>query len=259
MKKKKSAKLGQNFLINKSIAEKIVEQFFPIQEMVVEIGPGKGVLTDMIISKAKSQKTLLDLMVVEIDNELAEKLTNRDYGFRVINKSILNVQPEDFNNKTIQIIGNVPYYISKDIINWIIKNYRFIKSGVLMFQKEFVDKVLNLDNPKTKNAQNLMFNFLFEAKKVISVSPGSFFPIPKVSSSVFKFEKKENISIDVENFYKFLKLCFNNRRKTLLNNLSQSFNKNISKVLEEYNLNKNIRAEELNLNDFINIYILSIK
>ncbi len=240
MKKKKSAKLGQNFLINKSIAEKIVEQLFPIQEMVVEIGPGKGVLTDILISKAESQKALLDLMVVEIDNELAEKLINRNDGFRVVNK--------------ILFVRKVINYISKDIINWIIKNHKYIKSGVLMFQKEFVDKVLNLDNPKTKNAQNLMFNFLFEAKKIISVSPGSFFPIPKVSSSVFKFEKKENISIDVENFYKFLKLCFNNRRKTLLNNLTQSFNKNISQILEEYNLNKNIRAEELNLNDFINIF-----
>ena len=179
MKKKKSAKLGQNFLINKGVAEKIVEEFFPITETIIEIGPGKGVLTEMIINKAKTCRVELDLILVEIDRELAGKLVERSCQFKVLNKSILGLKPEEFDKKNIQLIGNVPYYISKEIMDWIIKNYKYIKSGVLMFQKEFVDKLLNINDPKTKNAQNLLFNYLLKPKRYFLFTLVLFILFPK--------------------------------------------------------------------------------
>ncbi len=256
MKKNNSSHLGQNFLINKGIAEKIIEEFFPVSESVLEIGPGKGVLTDLIINKAKLSKINLELFLVELDSALAEKLEKKAGVFSILNKSILEIKAEDFNNKNIQLIGNVPYYISKEILNWIIKNHKYIKSGVLMFQKEFVDKLLRINDPKTKNAQNLIFSYLYDSKKVASVSPGSFYPIPKVYSSVFKFNKsnKEEKLINSEDFYDFLKTCFLNRRKTLSNNLSHVYKNNILQILENINLKKSVRAEELNLDKFITIY-----
>jgi 16S rRNA (adenine1518-N6/adenine1519-N6)-dimethyltransferase len=136
-----------------------------------------------------------------------------------------------------------------------------------MFQKEFVEKLLYPNEPKDINSQNMIFKYLFKANKIISVSPGSFFPIPKINSAVFKFEKKigEQIEgkvekdpvIDIKDFYNFIKACFNKRRKTLLNNLLNYYRGNnqiIAQILKEENIKINIRAEELKISDFTNIY-----
>jgi len=267
VKKHTGTNLGQNFLINRGIANKIIDALFPVTNTVVEIGPGKGMLTDLLIDRAKEDNIQLNLILIELDEKLALNLKEKNKGYKIINKSILNIKPDDFYNNNFQLIGNVPYYISKDIIDWVILNYNYIESGVLMFQKEFVEKLLYPNEPKNINSQNMIFKYLFKANKIISVSPGSFFPIPKINSAVFKFEKKigeqidgkieKNPIIDIKNFYNFIKACFNKRRKTLLNNLSNYYRGNnqiITQILKEENIKTNIRAEELNISDFINIY-----
>ncbi len=267
MKKHTGTNLGQNFLINRGIANKIIDALFPITNTVVEIGPGKGMLTNLLIDRAKENNIQLNLILIELDEELVLNLKEKNKEYKIINKSILNIKPDDFCNNNFQLIGNVPYYISKDIIDWVILNYNYIESGVLMFQKEFVEKLLYPNEPKDINSQNMIFKYLFKANKIISVSPGSFFPIPKINSAVFKFEKKigEQIEgkvekdpvIDIKDFYNFIKACFNKRRKTLLNNLLNYYRGNnqiIAQILKEENIKINIRAEELKISDFTNIY-----
>lgn len=248
----KSARFGQNFLINKGVAEKIVKKFFPVHGIILEIGAGNGILTDFLYKYRKGNK----IIAVEFDRELFVKIEKRyGYYFEVINANILEINLNDnFSDKDINLISNVPYYISKDIIDWIIFNRNKIKKGIFMMQKEFVNKLIK----KGDSAQSILFGFLFYLKRLFDVNPGSFYPKPKIVSSVFLFEKiirKKMEDVDIKAFYAFLKKCFTNRRKILLNNLSGVLNRKLLKsILIKNNINLNVRAEELKLENFLEIY-----
>jgi len=253
---KKSARFGQNFLINKKVAEKIVKNFFPVHGMILEIGAGNGILTDFLYKYRKGNK----FIAVEFDRELFVKIEKRyGYDFEVINANILEINLNDnFSDKNINLISNVPYYISKDIIDWIIINRNKIKKGIFMMQKEFVNKLIK----KGDNAQSILFGFLFYSKKLFDVKPGSFYPKPKIVSSVFLFDKiirKKREGVDIKGFYAFLKKSFMNRRKTLVNNLSGVLNRELLKsILIKNKINLNVRAEELKLETFLEIYKSSL-
>jgi 16S rRNA (adenine1518-N6/adenine1519-N6)-dimethyltransferase len=254
LKRNNSVKLGQNFLINKGVAKKIVSALFPINNTVLEIGPGKGILTDLLLKKIEEENISVEIILVELDEELADVLKEKKENYRVVNDDILKIKLVDFKKKGFQIIGNVPYYISKEIIDWIIFNENYIDSGVLMFQKEFIEKLLFPKDLKDKNPQSIIFNYLFDTKKVSSVSPGSFFPIPKVSSSVFSFKKKTEKS-DIIEFYDFLKICFKKRRKTLINNLSKVYDFDLKNLFNKFGMDLQIRAEEMQTVDFEKIFL----
>jgi len=184
------------------------------------------------------------------------KIENRyGYDFEVINANILEINLNDnFSDKDINLISNIPYYISKDIIDWIIFNRNKIKKGIFMMQKEFVNKLIK----KEDSAQSILFRFLFYSKKLFDVKPGSFYPQPKIVSSVFLFEKiirKKREEVDIKGFYAFLKKCLMNRRKILVNNLSGVLNRELLKsILIKNKINLNVRAEELKLENFLEIY-----
>jgi len=257
LKKNKYVKLGQNFLINKGIAKKTVEALFPVKKTILEIGPGKGILTDLLIDKLEKKNLSVNLILIELDEVLALALREKDSNYTVINDNITNIKLCDFNDKNVQIIGNVPYYISKEIIDWVILNENYIDSGVLMFQKEFIEKLLYPKDIKDKNPQGLIFNYIFAAEKIMAVSPGSFFPIPKVSSSVFRFDKAEKKNnIDVLEFYEFLKICFKKRRKTLLNNLVREYKRDFSEIVEKIGKSLTVRAEELDISDLEKFFLI---
>ncbi len=249
---KRSARFGQNFLINKKVAEKIVKIFFPVHGVILEIGAGNGILTDFLYKYRKGNKVI----AVEFDRELFVKIEKRyGYDFEVINANILEINLNDnFSDKNINLISNVPYYISKDMIDWVIFNRSKIKRGIFMMQKEFVNKLIK----KEDSAQSILFRFLFCSKKLFNVNPGSFYPQPKIVSSVFLFEKiirKKGEEVDIKGFYAFLKKCFMNRRKTLVNNLSVVLNGELLKsILIKNKINLNVRAEELKLENFLEIY-----
>ncbi len=282
-----SAKLGQNFLTNTNVAEKIVRTFLPVTGPILEVGPGKGVLTDLLI-KYRGKN---DLKAVELDTVLFYKLKNRFAQFDrfdVVNRNILKVQldilfpSEKGETGGVNLVSNVPYYISKEFIDWIIDRFTSLKWGVLMMQKEFVDKLGTAAGKKEANAQSVMFNYLFRFKKCFDVQPGSFTPQPKVKSTVFSFESLrepepappvderefrlgaqpvEPVSggngsnKEESRFYHFLQSCFKNRRKTLLNNIERHHNsEKIWEVFESRQINPKIRAEQLLLEDFLAIY-----
>lgn len=266
------AKLGQHFLVNKNVAEKIARKFLPVQGCILEIGPGTGILTDLLCKYRQKKEN--KIYAIEVDKELYYKLKSKyKKNLEIINRSILTVDADDIDSRgKINIIGSVPYFISREIIDWVISRHDRIKKGLFMTQKEFADKILSASlHQKTilsegkyhrginkkRNAQALMFNYLFVVKKLFDVQPGSFSPPPKVKSSVFLFEHKEEDrgKIESDNFYLFLKDCFKNRRKTLLNNLIEEHQpEKCWEIFDKIKINPKIRAEQLSLKDFLLVY-----
>jgi 16S rRNA (adenine1518-N6/adenine1519-N6)-dimethyltransferase len=256
----KTAKLGQNFLVNRNVTEKIANRFFPVDGPILEIGPGKGILTELLLKYRKNNR----LIAVEYDELLFYRMRetfSAESDFQVLNRDILKVDlhrlfPEE--NGQVNVVSNVPYYISKDLMEWVIAQAQIIQKGVFMMQKEFVEKLTSRCGTKEYNAQSILFNGLYNVEKLFDVQPGSFSPPPKVKSTVFSF-KRERIApgenIVTADFYVFLQQCFRNRRKTLLNNLSASHSQErLWEMLESCGLNPQIRAEQLSLEDFLNIY-----
>jgi 16S rRNA (adenine1518-N6/adenine1519-N6)-dimethyltransferase len=265
----KSVKLGQNFLVNKNVAEKIVRHFLPVTGAVLEVGPGKGILTELLVKYGSpgGGKT----KAVELDMGLVYKLRDR-FGDHVdvVNRDILKVSlphlftdmPADMVTAAdkINLISNVPYYISSEFMDWVISQGQYIGKGILMLQKEFVDKLAAGPDSREYNAQAVVFNYLFRLEKLFDVSPGSFSPRPKVKSRVFLFEsihrdKRVENSMDTGEFYRFVQSCFKNRRKTLFNNLEKRHHKEkLWEVFESFRINPRIRAEQVTLDGFLDIY-----
>ncbi|MCK4836970.1 MAG: ribosomal RNA small subunit methyltransferase A [Candidatus Aminicenantes bacterium] len=247
--------IGQHFLTNQNIARKMIDLLFPIEGPILEIGPGKGVLSNLLIKCGKEQEIIL----VEMDKDLFRILKKK---FRknctLINANILDIQLEHLSLKeNIICVGNIPYYISKDLIDWTIKESKKIQKGIYMMQKEFVDKIIPLKNSKKKNPQALMFEYIFLSQKKFDIQPGSFSPPPGVISTVFIFQKRPDrlILSGQPEFYQFLKICFSSRRKTLMNTLSKIYKKEkLISIFKNKKISTDIRAEQLELSDFIDIH-----
>ena len=241
--------LGQNFLINKDIAESIVNALdIKESDKVLEIGPGLGALTGFVL-----EKTYDTYKVVEYDQKFVEFLTRSfsDKKIEIVKNNILKEKDFSFN----KIIGNLPYYISSEIILKAALEYPLLEKAVFMVQKECYKRIV-AKSGKDYNALNVLLDYLFVIKQEINVGRDNFFPAPNVDSLVFSLAKKEEINMSFAGFlYKISKICFQNRRKTIYNNL-QSLVKNkeeLSLILNKANLKENLRAEELTTSDFIRL------
>jgi 16S rRNA (adenine1518-N6/adenine1519-N6)-dimethyltransferase len=248
--------LGQHFLINRNIARKMVRMFGPGNHPLLEIGAGKGVLSELLLQHYPEQQIIL----VEKDSRLHARLEDI-FGSRcrVIGDNILNIRLDQlpFPGK-FSLIGNIPYYLSKDIIDWVIGQSGHVSKGLFMMQKEFVDKLV-LRFPSAKSsARGVMFNYRFLPSKDMDVNPGSFFPSPKVVSSIFSFRALDPDTrlTDDRDFYRFLKICFGSRRKTLANNLGPVYGKEaVRKIFKQTDTGIRIRAEELDMKGFIRLFL----
>lgn len=243
MQKKKS--LGQNFFINKNLAEKIARTVQSIDyDILVEIGPGEGYFTN-IFSKSQIQTIL-----IEKDDNLATNLSIEYPTYTIINKDFLDwnfAELEKYKDKKICFFGSLPYNISKKIIKKIIKSEYFTQ-GFFIIQKEVADKYTQKE--PNNNLLSLQTNIYANAKKLFDIKPESFNPKPKVTSSFIKFTKETNQEKDKENLYKFLEICFKQPRKTLKNNLkNKNFNSNdtVNKILEK-------RPQHLSLDQYIYLF-----
>lgn len=245
--------MGQHFLVNRHIAEKIARAFLPVEGPILEIGPGKGILTQHLLNRCPGSH----ITVVELDYTLFCELKNRfSESIDILNQNILHVDLYELfpgEGEAVNVIGNVPYYISKELMDWVIARHKKIRKGMFMMQKEFVNKFIS-----PTNAQSLVFGLLFQVEKLFDVQPGSFSPQPKVKSSVFLFERilsPIEKDIDVRDFYDFLQQCFRNRRKTLFNNLGALYDtKTLAEIFEKLRINPKVRAEQLTLKDFLCMY-----
>jgi 16S rRNA (adenine1518-N6/adenine1519-N6)-dimethyltransferase len=256
----KRTALGQHFLVNRRAAEKIVRCFLPVKGNILEIGPGKGILTGLLLELCRDNKVI----AVELDGGLAEGLREQ-YGecehLEILNRDILTVDLSRLfpgEEGLVNVISNVPYYISRELVNWVIRHRGRVGKGVFMVQKEFADKLASGPGSKDYNAQGVLFNGLFLLEKRFDVRPGSFAPPPKVKSTVFSFTRRVPVmdeGVDIDGFYGFLRRCFGKRRKTLINNLGPSVDaRKLSRILEERGLDAAVRAERLGLEDFLAIF-----
>ena len=248
IKAKKS--LGQNFLIDREILEKIVNAAPIKNKIVLEIGPGTGNLTSFILKK-KPKK----LVVIEKDKNLVLKLTNIfNDQISVINDDVLNVNENLLFNKNVVVFGNLPYNISTEILSkWIINsnNNFWFDHLVLMFQKEVADRIIAEFNTSYYGRLSILANWKLDIKKICDVKPESFLPRPKINSSLLFFTPKENfIKIkNPKNLEKITRVFFSQRRKMLKKPFNQIFNGN-QEILNKLKIDLKLRPQNLDLNTY---------
>ena len=243
IKAKKS--LGQNFLIDREILEKIVSTTEIANKEVLEIGPGSGNLTTYIL-KQKPKK----LYVVEKDDDLAILLKEKfDTEIEIINDDILKVSEDKISDQKLSVFGNLPYNISTEILSkWILNigsNFWF-ESLVLMFQKEVADRIISEFNNSKYGRLSILSSWKLNVKKIIDIKPQSFSPRPKIDSSLLLFTPKENFFKlkDPKNLEKITRIFFSQRRKMLKKPFNQVFT-NGKKVAEKFNIDLNLRPQNL--------------
>ena len=239
--------LGQHFLNNKIVAEKIVESLSDYQN-ILEIGPGTGILTQFLLKKK------IDLRLVEIDNESVSFLISK----LKINKNIIYNQDflklnlsELFENKNFSIIGNFPYNISSQILFKIIDNRELISEMCGMFQYEVAERICEKEGTKKYGILSVLTQAFFDTKLLFEVPNKFFVPPPKVNSAVILLKRKKNLKINCNEklFFKIVKISFQQRRKTLRNSLKQL---NLSDNLREHIIFDK-RPEQLSVNQFVDL------
>jgi len=243
LKAKKS--LGQNFLIDRDVLEKIVSIIDIAGKEVLEIGPGSGNLTTYIL-KQKPKK----LYVVEKDDDLAILLKEKfDTEIEIINDDILKVSEHKISDQKLSVFGNLPYNISTEILSkWILNigsNFWF-ESLILMFQKEVADRIISEFNNSTYGRLSILSSWKLNVKKIIDIKPQSFSPRPKIDSSLLLFTPKKFFFElkDPKNLEKITRIFFSQRRKMLKKPFNQVF-ANGKQVAEKFDIDLNLRPQNL--------------
>ncbi len=252
--------LGQNFLTDAAVLDKIAEAASGT-DGVLEIGPGFGVLTKTLsenfekvvsIEIDKSLLPVLDYTLTGCDNV---KIINSDFMKLNLKELIKN----EFNSKKISVAANLPYYITTPIITTLLEGGYDIENIVVMVQKEVAQRFCAKPGTKEYGAISVLCNYYTEPEIVTNVPAGSFYPAPKVDSAVVRMRVLDKPSVCVEDekhFFKVVKASFAQRRKTLLNCLSNGFSKDketIKDVLEAVGIDATIRGERLGVSDFAKI------
>ena len=234
-------KYGQNFLIDQNIIKKICNLLSSKNLKIIEIGPGDGRLTERILYYEPKE-----LKIIEIDSDLIPILKlkfKKRQNVKIINENILNYQ---LTEKIDLIISNLPYNISSQILVKICIMENLPTSLILMFQKEFAERLID----KKLNSLNSLVNCFFEINNSFNVGRNCFRPVQKIDSTVLSLKRKKEILIKknkIDNFIKFKRNLFSHKRKTLNNLL-----KNYSFSKEKYDLSS--RIEEIKLTELLNIF-----
>lgn len=237
-------KYGQNFLFDKNILNKIKNLIENTNLNILEIGPGSGYLTNYIL-KSKPKK----LTIVEIDKDLIKNLQDQFSKFKnikIINSDIMK-DKEIFKDKFDMVVSNLPYNISSQILIKVALSNKKPNKMILMFQKEFACRLID----KKLNSLNCLVKCFYKINKKFDVSKNSFKPIPKVDSTVLEFNLNEYFLLEdkyIESFIDFKRKIFNKKRKSIGSIIK-------SNLLDEIdNFDKNVRAEALSLDKFIELY-----
>ena len=248
IKAKKS--LGQNFLIDRNILETIVNTTKINNKNILEIGPGTGNLTSFILKNNPKK-----FYVIEKDNDLAENLHNtfKDQ-LTIINDDVLNIDENLLFDEKVTVFGNLPYNISTEILSkWIVnlKDNFWFDHLILMFQKEVADRIVAKFNTSTYGRLSILSNWKLNVKKICDIKPESFFPRPKIDSSLLFFSpKKKFYKIkDPKNLEKVTRVFFNHRRKMLKKPFNQLFNGD-QKVLNNLKIDLNLRPQNLDFDTY---------
>jgi len=251
IKAKKS--LGQNFLFDKNILKIIINCSDIRGKNILEIGPGTGNLTNEILKK-KPKKFIL----IEKDKNLLIQLKKK-YSEEIIyiHEDVLNINENFLSEEKLTVFGNLPYNISTEIlIKWILNlnSKIWFDKLVLMFQKEVADRILSKFNTSTYGRLSIICNWKLNIEKIIDIKPNSFWPKPKVDSSLLVFTPKKNyFRLESAKSLEYVtRIFFNQKRKKIKKPFNQLFN-NSNQIAEQLNINLNLRPQNLNHQDYYSI------
>lgn len=246
---KAKKRFGQNFLIDANIAKKISLLATDPKIKTIEIGPGLGSLTEFIV------KNSLSVDAYEIDKDLYAVLKEEFPNASIYNEDFLDTDISIYK-EPINIVSNLPYYVTTPILFKLFNSKLDIKKITVMVQKEVADRFTAKPKTKDYNALSIIVSYLFDVNYEFTVNPSSFYPSPKVSSSVISFIPKIKRNYEYEEkLFEIIENSFRMRRKTLYNNLKDKYEEDkIKNIFETLNIKENVRAEELSLSDYENIY-----
>ena len=255
--------LGQNFLINKQVVENIVDSSdINEDDLVIEIGPGLGTLTKFLLEKAGK------VICIELDNKMLKILEDRFSlykNFEIINDDVLKVdlkkiikkEKEEGKIKNVKIVANLPYYITTPIIMKLLEEELELESITVMIQKEVADRLIAVPGQKNTGAITYSVYYYAISEAILDVPNSSFVPEPEVTSKVIKLNIRKELVVNPKNkekMFKIIKYAFTQKRKTLLNSLTNykifENKQQGMKVLKSLNINGNVRPEELTLEEF---------
>lgn len=257
--------LGQNFLVDDNVVKSIVDSAdISNEDLVIEIGPGLGTLTNELLQRAKK------VIAIELDTRMIRILEDRFSlynNLEIINEDVLKVdlntiiKKEKENNgiKSAKIVANLPYYITTPIIMKLLEEKSGFESITVMIQKEVADRLCEIPGGKLSGAITYSVYYYAEAKEVLKVPNTSFIPAPEVDSEVInlKIRKEAPVQTDEKKLFKIIRYAFMQRRKTLTNALSKcdlfKDKEHLRTILSELGINEKVRGEELSLQDFANI------
>jgi 16S rRNA (adenine1518-N6/adenine1519-N6)-dimethyltransferase len=257
-----SKRMGQNFLIDKGVLRKIIEagDLSP-EDVVLEIGPGLGILTLELAKKVKK------VIAVEKDRTLYQILEGILQGRKInnvklINADILKIQDSKLKIQNYKLLANLPYYISSPIIRKFLETKEKPELMVLMVQKEVAQRICA--KPGEMSLLSVSVQFYSQPKIITYVSKKSFYPQPKVDSAILKIIPKLIPKIDSQKFFQIVKIGFSSKRKMLINNLSkklkmaeppQAYQKSkIKNLFKKMGINPKIRAENLSIKDWLKLF-----
>ena len=258
--------LGQNFLINQQVVDTIVESSqITKQELVIEIGPGLGTLTKELLEKAGK------VICIELDKKMIKILTDRFSlykNFELIHGDVLKIklnkiikeEKEKNGFQSSKIVANLPYYITTPIIMKLLEDRLDLESIIVMIQKEVADRLIAIPGEKETGAITYSVYYYATAEGIMEVPNDSFIPEPEVTSKVIKLTLRKDPPVEVKSrgvMFKIIKSAFMQRRKTLLNALTNTkvfmSKEEGLRILKELHLDENVRAEKLTLEDFAEI------
>lgn len=241
-------RFGQNYLVDKNIVNKIVNNFNPAKEdFVIEIGPGTGSLTSLLYNKVKKY------IAVEIDKRVIDDLRKKYPSIEIINTDFLDMDIQSLASEDIRIIGNIPYNITSPILFKLIENRNAVKDATIMVQYEVAKRITAKQGSKDYGILGVLLNYFTETKLCFKISPNVFYPKPKVFSAIVYLNFKKDFVPEVEDklIIQTVKAAFGNRRKTLKNSLGNSIFAGVNFDSLTYLLTK--RAEELSVQEFIEL------
>ena len=243
--------LGQNFLIDQNVINKIVNIVNIKDKNILEIGPGTGNLT-LEILKRKPKKIIL----IEKDNNLVNLLQDRfDRSVKIISEDVLKVNESLLDDQILTVFGNLPYNISTEILSkWILnlsQNKIWFNCLVLMFQKEVADRIISKFNTKDYGRLSILANWRLNIKKIFDIQPSCFQPKPKIQSSVLFFEPRKNFLKfkNPKNLEKITRVFFMHRRKMIKKPYYHLLNNN-ENIASQMGINLNLRPQNLDFDTY---------
>jgi len=266
---KRKPKLGQNFLTDREVARRMVEALGDVSDrIIIEIGPGPGILTDLLIARAKR------VIGIELDRVLAAQLRMR-YATRpnveVLESdfvtaefaSMVGRRPGPLHDlrptqpETVDVIGNLPYYITSDIVLRILELHEHIEHAVIMVQREVADRIAAEPGSRDYGLLSATTQLFARVEKLFTVPPGAFSPPPQVYSSVLRLTmapRLAKLQVEEAPFIALLKLAFGQKRKTLMNNLRGQYSgAAIRTALKSASLRSDVRAEAVSLEEMATV------